>query len=193
MTKYSYIPPEYKTNTNNMSTTTRPSTAAGTQQNYNDAAKNRALDYSAQPTSKSTSNLPLYWSSPSPWELEVAMAASKARPKRKPKPLLFTSPSPWEYEVAMLVSEPKTIPKPLPKRKPEPEPLPEPKPKTKPYTSKFREVGTDDFTEPYKADYRAKVEPDYRFESESEQKKGGKMAQVVKDLCKGFQAGAGKK
>jgi hypothetical protein len=121
------------------------------------------------------------------------MAASKARPKRKPKPLLFTSPSPWEYEVAMLVSEPKTIPKPLPKRKPEPEPLPEPKPKTKPYTSKFREVGTDDFTEPYKADYRAKVEPDYRFESESEQKKGGKMAQVVKDLCKGFQAGAGKK
>ena len=193
MTKYSYIPPEYKTNTNNMSTTTRPSTAAGTQQNYNDAAKNRALDYSAQPTSKSTSNLPLYWSSPSPWELEVAMAASKARPKRKPKPLLFTSPSPWEYEVAMLVSEPKTIPKPLPKRKPEPEPLPEPKPKTKPYTSKFREVGTDDFTEPYKADYRAKVEPDYRFESESEQKKGGKMAQVVKDLCKGFQAGAGKR
>lgn len=193
MTKYSYIPPEYKTNTNNMSTTTRPSTAAGTQQNYNDAAKNRALDYSAQPTSKSTSNLPLYWSSPSPWELEVAMAASKAKPKRKPKPLLFTSPSPWEYEVAMLVSEPKTIPKPLPKRKPEPEPLPEPKPKTKPYTSKFREVGTDDFTEPYKADYRAKVEPDYRFESESEQKKGGKMAQVVKDLCKGFQAGAGKK
>ena len=192
MTKYSYIPPEYKTNTN-MSTTTRPATAAGTQQNYSDAAKNRALDYSAQPTSKSTSNLPLYCSSPSPWELEVAMAASKAKPKRKPKPLLFTSPSPWEYEVAMLVSEPKTIPKPLPKRKPEPEPLPEPKPKTKPYTSKFREVGTDDFTEPYKADYRAKVEPDYRFESESEQKKGGKMAQVVKDLCKGFQAGAGKR
>ena len=193
MARYSYIPPEYKTNTNNMSTTTHPTTAAGTQLNYNDAAKNRALDYSAQPTSKSMSNLPLYWSSPSPWELEVAMAASKARPKRKPKPLLFTSPSPWEYEVAMLVSEPKTIPKPLPKRKPEPEPLPEPKPKTKPYTSKFREVGTDDFTEPYKADYRAKVEPDYRFESESEQKKGGKMAQVVKDLCKGFQAGAGKR
>lgn len=186
MTKYSYIPPEYKTNTNNMSTTTRPSTAAGTQQNYSDAAKNRALDYSAQPTSKSTSNLPLYWSSPSPWELEEAMAASKAKPKRKPKPLLFTSPSPWEYEVAMAVSERK--PKPTPK------PTPKPEPKTKkPYTSKFREVGTDDFTEPYKADYRAKVEPDYRFESESEQKKGGKMAQVVKDLCKGFQAGAGKK
>ena len=129
MARYSYIPPEYKTNTNNMSTTTHPTTAAGTQLNYNDAAKNRALDYSAQPTSKSTSNLPLYWSSPSPWELEVAMAASQAKPKRKPKPLLFISPSPWEYEVAMLVSEPKTIPKPLPKRKPEPEPLPEPSPR----------------------------------------------------------------
>lgn len=177
MARYSYIPPEYKTNTNNMSTTTRPSTAAGTQQNYNDAAKNRALDYIAQPTSKSMSNFPLYWSSPSPWELKVAMAASKAKPKRKPKPLLFASPSPWEYEVAMLVSEPKTLPK----------------PKAKPYTSKFREVGTDDFTESYKADYRAKVEPDYRFESESEQKKVVKMAQVVKGLCKGFHAGAGKK
>jgi hypothetical protein len=183
MARYSYIPPEYKTNTNNMSTTTHPTTAAGTQLNYNDAAKNRALDYSAQPTSKSVSNLPLYWSSPSPWELEVAMAAAKAKakPKPKPKPLLFASQSPWEYEVAMLVSEPK------------PKPVPEPKPKTKPYTSKFREVGTDDLTEPCKADYRAKVELDYRFEFESEQKKGGKMAQAVKDLYKGFQAGAGKK
>ena len=185
MARYSYIPPEYKTNTNNMSTTTRPTTAAGTQLDYNDAANNRALDYSAQPTSKSMSNLPLYWSSPSPWELEVALAAAKAKPTRKPKPLLFASPSPWECEVAMLVSEPKSIPK--------PKPVPEPKPKAKPYTSKFREEGTDDFTEPYKADYRAKVKPDYRFESESEQKKGGKMAQVVKDLYKGFQAGAGKK
>jgi hypothetical protein len=188
MAKYSYIPPEYKTNTNNMSTTTLPTTPPRprTQQNYNDTTKNRALDYSPQPTSKSMSSFPIYWADqpPAPWELEVAMAVSKAKPKRKLLPLVFTTPSPWEYEVAMQVSERTPTPKPAPI----PKPMPEPKPKTKPYTSKFTEVGVDDFSEPYKADYRAKIDPDYGFEleHEHEQKKGGKMAQVVKDICKGF-------
>jgi hypothetical protein len=222
MPNYSLIPPEYKSNANNMSTTALPVTPPRprTQQTYNDTTQNRALGYSALPSSKSMSSFPTY--SPSPWELEVAMAVSKAaKPKRKALPLILTmSPSAWEYEVAMaastvkpkrkpkplspweyqgavMVSERTPTPRPMPKPSPKPshKPLPKPLPKKKPYTSKFTELGVDDFSEPYKADYRAKIDPEFRFESEREQerKKGGKMAQVVKDLCKGFHHGTGGK
>lgn len=92
MTKYSLIPPEYKTNTNMLSTTC-PVTPPRTQQTYNDATKSRALDHSPTNTSKFVSSPPLYWAdpSPSPWELEVAMSVSKSKPKTKPKTKLYTS------------------------------------------------------------------------------------------------------
>ena len=187
MTKYSYIPPEYKTNNHAMSTSTY-----NTHQTYNVHATKPYTGKSAfQPFGGRD-----HYSSPSPWEYEVAMQVSEQRkPKRKPAPLtLHSSPSPWEYQVAMGMSAspkrtrtPKYMPTPKSSYTPKSSAMPLPMHK-KPYTSKFREHGVSDYAEPYKADYRAKIQPDFRFEGEEMrgEKKGGKMAKVVKDVLRGM-------